>query len=145
MLFVLTGLTGKTSNMTGSTEEQSSESLGSILLPGALFEKFNDTMPLQMVFGVYRTPNIFPRASGLSSSMAIASSIVSTTVLGQSEVQNMAEDVNITMTLTSEVLSVHATLTGFIDIFAYRVNHFTFCLFISIVVSSTCVYVLGHC
>lgn len=99
--FLCVGLTGKPSDVAGSASEQS---LGSIVLPGVLFERFDSNMSLQMVFGVYQTPNLFPRASGASSSMAIASSIVSTTVLDQPEIQNLSEDVNITMTLTSEVI-----------------------------------------
>ena len=82
----------------GSSSSQSGGASSSIILPGELFSKFSEN--LNIVFGVYETAGLFPRSP--NGSLQIASSVVSTSVVG-SNVSNLSEKVVITMVLESEV------------------------------------------
>ena len=65
-----------------------------------MFRKLNNDT-LDIVFGVYESPSLFPRGQA-NATLEIASSIVSIIVTGQ-EINNLTDYVSINMTLVSEV------------------------------------------
>ena len=89
-------------SISNSTNEQGGNSIGSIMLPGEVFARFNNEV-LDIVLGVYENSSLFPR--GQAGTMQIASSIVSATIANR-VVNNLTDYVSITMTLESEVYCV---------------------------------------
>ena len=78
--------------------------LGSIMLPSSLFQQvIQDNDEISILFGAFTSPALFQEGNPANSDFSVASSIVSATIHGHEEANNLNDDVVIMMTLLSEV------------------------------------------